>query len=538
MPDKTKPDPTRYITLAIIFAFALAFRIIGITWSLPNELHHFTYHPDELLLISSAVGMLSPFSLNPRFYNYGTLYIYLIFCAAVAALGRSTGAEEMLQQTYIGARLISAVLGAAVIFTVYSIGKRLAGRFTGLIAAICLAIAPLHIMHSHFATVDSTAVFFSALAVLYGLICAADGKLKQCFYAGLFAGFAAGTKYNAGLMLVPAVVGVLLGVPARSAKAVGSRAGLCALGAVLGFLIGTPGVLLFADDFLKGLRFEITHSATGHGFVFANTDPGWLWHIRSSLLYGLGPALLGLAILGFIYATARALRKEKAPIVLLSGLIPYYIIASTSEVRFARYLLPVFPILTVLAAYAITSIYKHFSEKSRWAAVLWFTFSGTALIITFAYSVEITRLFIGEDPRDRAYLWLKDNAVKGETIAFATIPWFYSPPVTPQTTALDPAQRYNSLTHSKDRWELLANPEMEFDKSILNSHPRYVIVSDYELNDRIRADDPAAAAFMSELKARYKLAVKFERHSPLFDTEKLPHDMKYTAPTIIIYERR
>ncbi len=534
MLEKKRADLTQYIQLAIVFIIALAFRVYGLAWSLPNDAHKYSYHPDELLLVASALGMVSLFTLNPKFYNYGTFYIYLIGIAAVFAVNFAHSDQNALWFTYLGARVFSAAFGSLTILAVFQAAKQYSKSEAAIISAFLLSITPLHIIHSHFATVDATATFFSTVAIVFGIAAANNCDIKNGFLAGLFAGLAAGTKYNAGMVFISAITGVCLGSTKNSFI---KRVTSCIFGAAVGFFIGTPGAFIWTQDFLKGLRYELAHSAAGHGFVFVNTGPGWLWHIRSSLFYGLGPPLLLFVVLGLIYSVVGAFQGKKESIVLLSGLIPYYFLASISEVRFARYLLPVIPLMVILAADGLSRTYHLLANNKKIAGNAWAALCFASALFTFLYAVDLTKLFTGDDPRDQAYRWMQKNIPYSSSIAFPTIPWFYSPPVTRETTALDPFERYQSLSNSQDGWILLAKSNTEFDESLLQGKPAYVVVSDFEYIDRLRAGDVAAQSFMAKLRTSYKQKAVFRRKLMFFDAESLPHDMKYIAPTIYIFSR-
>lgn len=67
----------------------------------------------------------------------------------------------------IGARSMSVVFGLATSPVVFLIGRRLFDRKVGLIAALFLATAPLHIYYSQEARMYVTATFFAALLILF-----------------------------------------------------------------------------------------------------------------------------------------------------------------------------------------------------------------------------------------------------------------------------------------------------------------------------------------------------------------------------------
>src|SRR5512140_1268 len=65
------------LTLAAILVVAATLRLTGLRWGLPNQAHYFSYHPDEIFLLLPSLGFAQG-DWNPHFFNYGTLYIYLV----------------------------------------------------------------------------------------------------------------------------------------------------------------------------------------------------------------------------------------------------------------------------------------------------------------------------------------------------------------------------------------------------------------------------------------------------------------------------
>jgi len=63
----------------LITAIALALRLYGLKWGLPNMDHYFSYHPYETTILEAAKRIdFFNRQIHPRFYNYGSLYIYLV----------------------------------------------------------------------------------------------------------------------------------------------------------------------------------------------------------------------------------------------------------------------------------------------------------------------------------------------------------------------------------------------------------------------------------------------------------------------------
>ena len=79
------------VGLILIAAFAL--RVVGLRWGLPDAHHYFSYHPDEAPILYPAMGMIRG-DWNPHFFNYGTLYLYIVgffSTSFVASIGDAAG---------------------------------------------------------------------------------------------------------------------------------------------------------------------------------------------------------------------------------------------------------------------------------------------------------------------------------------------------------------------------------------------------------------------------------------------------------------
>ncbi|MDO8585867.1 MAG: glycosyltransferase family 39 protein [Armatimonadota bacterium] len=532
--------------LLLILIIGLALRIWGIFWTLPTS-GGYSYHPDEIFQIASAEKIdLGALNLNPQFYNYGAMYMYLV--SALMSLGASVGLTSrlVLVDWYLIARLLTALLGAVTPYLVFLTASRLFDRKVGLAAALLAAITPVAVVHSHFATVDAPATFWVAACLATSARLARGASIRSIIFAGLFAGFAGATKYTTAIVLIAPLVALLAEREAPFSKKL-PPVGLAIAAALAGFVIGNPGCVLWADQFGKGFLYEFSHARQGHGLVFVNTGPGWLFHIRSSLLYGLGLPYLLLSLAG-LCVIARQRRRESW--FLLAFALVYFATISLSPVRFARYVIPLTPVLAITAAAAIVNGFDSIA-RLRWGRlrarqtllVSWLVVCVGALYYTLSYSMALDRLFDDKDPRFESVAWIKAHVPKGSAIALPTRPWFYSPAFSEWFTHPLPEERFLGLSRVKD-YRLLANPDLEWDSDLLRSaRPDYVVVSDYEDLDAVRAKDPAALEYLRILRARYAVAAVIAdrlRGGGLdFGTpEHLPHDLKYASPRLTIYKRR
>jgi len=92
-------------------------------------------------------------------------------------------------------KFVGLIFSIATLFMVYLLGKRLANKEVGLVAAVLLAVTPLFYNWSTFALVDIPSTFFALLSIYFFI----EKKLWQ---SGIFAGVAFLTKFPQGLIVV------------------------------------------------------------------------------------------------------------------------------------------------------------------------------------------------------------------------------------------------------------------------------------------------------------------------------------------------
>ena len=196
--------------------------------------------------------------LLPDFHDYPWLYMYLSAAANLArfAAGWVTGAFQDLagyaaswplrwEPFFLIDRGISAALGTLTIWTVFSVGRRLADETVGAASAFLMAVCFLHVRDSHYGTTDATMVFLTVLAVALLLRAYDEDSARWFTYAGVAAGLAAGTKYNGlGLLLPIACAQMLAWLPDARRRAAKWPLVSAGLPFALLFLVCVPFVYL------------------------------------------------------------------------------------------------------------------------------------------------------------------------------------------------------------------------------------------------------------------------------------------------------
>jgi hypothetical protein len=510
-----------FLPLLGVFALALAVRLIGLHWGLPNAGRWYSYHPDESTRqIVGGVFSLLQGDFNPHFFNYPSLSIYATWITywvlTLAGLGTNAVSNQypwpVVHDVILAGRLFSALCGALTAPLVFLIARRLhLGRWA-ILAAILAALAPGHVQQSHFATVDVPATFFVTLCLYLSLRAV---TWKGFLMSGLVAGLAAGTKYNAGLVLLAPLVA--LWCPSEKSdsprKAFPLSLGLIAV-ALLGFLLSTPYALLAPREFWgdpaqqSGFSYELfVHPREGSGDIFKGTGNGWIYHLTFNLPFVLTWPLVIAALVGIYFA---AKKREFWP--MLAFLALFFFSLGFSQVRFMRYLLPLVPGLCLLAALG--------ASRLRFPK-----FWGTALAaFALVGCSNVLSPLLQTDPRDQVLAF-----TAGKKVALEEQPWFLTPPYTPS----DRTSSSSPPTPLPGYEELNRSPQ-----ALQETAASQVVQSEIFARERERLG--TEDAFDKLLQKRFPNRRNFKNSVPLAlpGRDFVPHDYLYTNPETRVYSRR
>ena len=504
---------------ALLFALALAVRLTGFNWGLPNAERWYSYHPDESLnQIVGAVFRLIQGESNPGFFNYPSLAIYATWAIyqITSLLGLSTNVPAPFpwpeaRDVIFAGRLFSAWCGAGTAVLTFQIARKLGFRGAAILAAVLMALAPGHVQHSHFATVDVPATFFVALCVYLSL---RAQNTRGLMWAALVAGLAAGTKYNAGLVLIAPLVALWLSnsfvdeTVSSTKRSIAKSLGML-LAFTFAFLVSTPYALLDFPAFWgnaaqqSGLSYELlVHPREGSGEIFQQTGNGWWYHFTFNLPFVLTWPLVIASVWGIVSSTKDG--RNWWPILAFVGI--YFLSLGFSQVRFMRYLLPIVPFLCVLAAMGISRLPK---PKIGGAVLMLFALCGTK---------DVLWPMLDSDPRDRAANLLRRQP---RPVGVVNNPWYYTPPIQPRG--------FNAPAEG-----LVVTG---FDLTRAKAAPSFAL-SEFDWREAARLSPQGEAArFASALEPFYRKSFSYKIEAPLAlpGRDFVPHDYLYTNPETRVY---
>ena len=401
------------LSLAAVMCVAAALRFYGLGAGIP-----YAIGVDEPEVINRAVGMMRSGNLNPHFYDYPSLYLYVQLAVAVARFmtGAMAGAWSSLGQVtgadfFLWGRAVTATFGTLTVLLVYFIGLRWGTR-PALLGAGLMAVMPLHVRESHFVLTDVPATFFVTLTFLLTLRAGERQDGGAFARAGAAAGLAAATKYPGALALLLPLVAIALSPEARPSRL--KAAALTCAASAAAFLVAAPYTILDLPAFLDGYaRLSASYSVT----VTEPPAVTYLKHLRNSLQW---PAAL-LAIAGAILAAVRAVKgpgRIRWALVVLFPIV-YLLFISRQNLVFARYLMPLVPFVCLLAAAAVVSGVsglRRFSIPRALRRALIVGLTVAALLPSAIASVRFNRTFARPGTAAQAYEWISSHVPPGSTV--------------------------------------------------------------------------------------------------------------------------
>jgi 4-amino-4-deoxy-L-arabinose transferase-like glycosyltransferase len=424
--------------LGSVLLVALALRLWGIGWGLPTAPEE--AYPLKVAWVMSGLSGTGPFTLNPHFFWYPTLYIYLnlglleFVRLYLLVTGQASGAPAIrtLYLTdptsfYLAARSMTACLGALLVLPVYLLGRRAGGRSVAAAGAILVACNPALVSKSQMVDVDIPLALLVTVSLAQSVWLATREELPKIhswILAGATVGLAASMKYPGVLALIPLLVAIAL--RARSLSGFLSRALLACLGAAVAFALTSPFVILDASEALRDLGaervlLELGHFGSERGAAWAFYFVAWF-----RKLMGWLPGVLALLGIGWF---AVGLRPRWA---VISGawIAGFFLAISGWALKADRYLLPVVPAATVFAAAAAGAIFARMRNQTRASLA-------TALVVLVCLVTDLPRWQVAlarqeMDPAQAAAIWIEENLPEGSMVVTESYgPRVYSPLTAP-----------------------------------------------------------------------------------------------------------
>lgn len=355
---------------------------------------------EEAVPVLRAVAFWDDFDFAPGFYNYPALSFYMQFLAQCCYFlwtwvqgGSLTEFRQQLDALMptlvLLGRWVTLLSDLGAVVAVFFLGTKVGDERVGLLAAAMVACNSLHVRLSQYVLVDVPLGFCVVLALGWIVDLSRAATRSVHLKAGSAVGLAAAVKYTAGLLIVPLAVAALVGDRLQ----IWHRLLLAALASLAVFFALNPYILWHFDAFWADFSYEREHMALGHfGHDRALSS---LNFYATELLAAVG--VVGLAALWAVVGAVR--RRETGPLLLCGWVGLYLTVVVSWEMRAARYLLPVVPVLLLLGARALLHDVPQRWRRAAIAAALVLYLGGQAWGLRMHYAtlaVADTHAEVGE----------------------------------------------------------------------------------------------------------------------------------------------
>jgi len=502
-----KLSPSKELLFLLISGFIL--RIAFINWD-----SGFHFHPDERMLIMVAGRIRFWSNLNPDFFNYGSLPVYIL--SATAQFLDWTIKTHLANYDgllYVG-RVLSTLTDIFVIYFVFRISDLLfKNKNIALWSSFFYTIAFFPIQNSHFFIVDTFLNLFATLLVYLLLLYLEKPDLKKLILISIVFAVAATSKVSA-IIFLPIVLIVLI-LPFNSFKTFFKNSlTTCYFLLATSFFtfIFMPYAFIeyerFFSDILQQIKMNSDPFIFPYTLQYVGTLP-YLYYLKNILLWGLGPMISILAIVGLVTILAQVINpKSEVPnkskilkmksflsisyklpatsyaILFLLFYLLYFAVIGRSAVKFMRYMLLMYPFFAILAGYGVYVILNLFQDLivhiipnlDRGSTFLsgFRIKSGMTMIIVFStllWTFLFLNIYSTKNTRIQATNWINRFIPTGSTLAVEH--WDDRVPI------FDPGRyKYEELTlydipDDQKKWSMLNEKLKRSDYIILASNRLY-----------------------------------------------------------------
>jgi len=464
--------------LVILIAVGIIFRFNWVNWSQGTNLHPDEYGLTNTLVqiqipnslnkyFNTRISPLSPYQKYDvagqpteggadNRLRWGQLPITIIRFAG--ELTGNTGYDEI---RLLG-RSLSALADTLSLALLFLIGRRVYGEKIGLLATALSALSVMQIQQSHFMTVDNFGVLFTMCTMYCCVRIAQQPCLKRAIVRhdykptsngilwfvlfGIAFGMAMASRINllplAGMLLVATFISIV----DLKLKKPGELGRIMFMSFLLLVLAGVVSLLTFRITQPMSFRAEAGDTM----FFTIHLNPDWVesmkvaqnesngigggppseqWANRPAIIFpwvnmvvwGMGIPLGLTAWAGFLWAGWRSFkwhRDWRIHLLFLVWVGGYFLFMGTRFVKSVRYFLPVYPFLSLFAAWLILNLWtlnsEHMLRATKYRRIIRkgvvSLLTGIVIAGTFTWALLfINAIYRHDHTRIQAAHWIYQN---------------------------------------------------------------------------------------------------------------------------------
>jgi YYY domain-containing protein len=452
----------------LIAALALGLRLQGIDWdAAPSGAGETTnynfYHPDERSIYLRANTMYQTLTeapgwqstrnrdfpldtpglpsiktfldkdaspLNPHWFPLGSIIIYIL--VAVRGLILEPLMDQVrLEDMASTGRTIAAIVDAGSVLLLYFLGRRLFGTPVGILASLLLTFTVMNIQQTHFYRPDAFIILLALGTFWWALNVLERGRKRDHAFLGLMVGLSFSFRASGAPLLIPVLgtYGILVwrlwkggGLPLRMSTRQVLPIALVAGGiALVTFAVLQPYAFLDYRKFFGDLGWETgvarTAGSVPYTVQYVGTARNGLYEIRQSAVWALGLPLGIVAWLGLLSSFVRGFfKRHTGELLLVAWALPLFLLISTFEVKFLRYIAPILPVLVLLGSRWMMTAYRELNPRSVILGRAVLAMIAFVVVATVWYGTAFVGIYNEVHPGAQASEWINANGERGDVV--------------------------------------------------------------------------------------------------------------------------
>lgn len=422
------------ILLFLIIIIGFSLRVINIDWD-----KGYIFHPDERAIVMNATSLSYPKNLseflspesnfNTNFFAYGNLPIYILkFTGDI--FSQFNDIYSQYSGIYIIGRLLNVFFSTLTIILVFIYSKKLFNTKIALLSSFFFSIAAFPIQNAHFFTVDTLLTFFILLALFFLNLYYEKPSIKMSVLIGISLGLCLATKISSLPIIFTIFLFIIILelIKRKKIKKIVlpliTRFTIITLFALVVFVVSQPYSIIDYENFFNQIIYQSKMGTDPFVFPYTLQYVGkinFYYEIKNILFWGLGIPLGALSIIGFFLllktAGSNIIKNVKfSPILFFTA--SFFIFNASYAVGWMRYLLPVYPLLTIFAAFFAIKIFIYFyGLQFMKRASLKYLCISIFLLICSLWTVFFMQIYLKPHVKFAATEWIIENIPSGSNIA-------------------------------------------------------------------------------------------------------------------------
>jgi len=402
---------TPCILIVGLIIIGAAFRITHLDWGKP-----FYFHPDERNIATSIDQLLFPDQMNPHFFAYGSLPLYLSYFAAIGfnlIKNQTLQNDVSFENAILTLRFFSALLSLLLLPLLYRTGKILKNTISGILATLLGTFSVGFIQFAHFGTYEMWLTYFTLLLLFLSLLYIKTHKRKYLLGIAITFGILISVKISSIILLPLLIVVIIIEQKSYQKISIVSSTFFIFVTFLLSsaiFLSTNPYTFLDYSSFLGSIKYESSVALGGirvfYTGEFLSATP-ILFPFFKIYPFLLNPFIVIVFFLSFIYLFIFAIKKKNREYTLL---ITFFLLLFLSQTflltQWTRYFVPTIPFIYLIIACAFSEYFGHRGKNSRVLISVNVLFFIIGLIFAYSY---LQTVLLKPDSRIIAAEWAKKH---------------------------------------------------------------------------------------------------------------------------------